>query len=70
MVVLPDLPIGEGDYIVNLAILNSADIEIERRNSVALFTTKSDGMTTGFLKTFPEVYVHNVKIEAGSATSH
>ena len=70
MVVLPDLPIGEGDYIVNLAILNSADIEIERRNSVALFTTKSDGMTTGFVKTFPEVYVHNVKIEAGSATSH
>ncbi|MGJ9655453.1 ABC transporter ATP-binding protein [Actinotignum sp. GS-2025b] len=68
MVVLPDLHIGEGDYIVNLAILDSADIEIERRNSVALFTTKSDGMTTGFVKTFPEVYVHNGKIEAGSGT--
>ncbi|MFE1522739.1 ABC transporter ATP-binding protein [Schaalia turicensis] len=64
---LPHFQIGEGDYLVDIAVVNSADIEVERRESVALFTTKSDGMTTGYVKAFPEVYAGERRITAGGA---
>ncbi len=56
-VTLPELRLGEGDYAFNVAVVNSAGIEMDRRRHSALITVRSDGMTSGFVKTFPEVTV-------------
>ncbi|WP_182050210.1 ABC transporter ATP-binding protein [Changpingibacter yushuensis] len=56
-VTLPKLALGEGDYAFNASIVNAAGIEMDRRQHAALMTVRSDGMTTGFIKTFPEVAV-------------
>ncbi len=56
-VALPELRLGEGDYAFNVAVVNSAGIEMDRRRHTALITVRSDGMTTGYVKAFPEVSV-------------
>lgn len=56
-VTLPRLALGEGDYAFNATIKNSAGVEMDRLEHAALVTVRSDGMTTGTIKTFPEVKV-------------
>lgn len=54
---LPKLSLGEGDYSFNVAVENSAGIEMDRRRHASVVTVRSDGMTTGWVKAFPEVLI-------------
>ncbi len=54
---LPHLDLGEGDYSFNVAVTNAAGVEMDRKRHCALMTVRSDGMTSGYVKAFPEVLV-------------
>jgi ABC-2 type transport system ATP-binding protein len=56
-VTLPDLELNDGDYFVNVAIIDAFGVEVARQQHAALISTRSDGMTTGFVKTHPKVEV-------------
>ena len=57
VVSLPNLALNDGDYFVNVAIVNSKKVEIERKQHVLSISTRSDDITTGFVKCVPEVTV-------------
>lgn len=63
---LPHLYLGEGDYSMSAAIVNAFGVEMDRKRRYSMLTVRSDGMTSGFVKTFPEVRVEPVEPESGS----
>lgn len=52
---LPDLNLADGDYFINVAIVNSYGVEIARLQHAVLMSSRADGATTGFVKVYPEV---------------
>lgn len=56
-VTLPNMDLNDGDYFMNVAIVNEFGAEIDRKQHALLISTRSDGTTTGFIKAFPTVTV-------------
>jgi ABC-type polysaccharide/polyol phosphate transport system ATPase subunit len=54
---LPTLWLGEGQYMVHGAIAEGSGVEIDRRRDAATFTVESDGRSTGYLHTDPEIFI-------------
>lgn len=56
-ITLPKLYLGEDTYVFNIKVVTAFGVPLATKSNTGVFAVRSDGMTTGFIKTHPAVEV-------------